>query len=641
MNHLSFVLLEDSQADAELIRSRLQEAGLEFTLRRVDSREAYLSALEQEGIDIILSDYSLPSFDGMSALLLAREKRPEVPFLFVSGTIGEERAVETFKNGATDYVLKDHLTRLVPAVRRALEEARDRAARRRAEQDLLDTNRRLQMAAASDRLGIWEWDPASDLLVADARTLEILGHSQGSFNGRLQAWEERLHPEDRRAAMGAMRSALLEAGLACEFRLQCPDGQVKAVRCNALVFRDAEGRPVRMTGILKDITEQKSLESQFRQAQKMESVGRLAGGVAHDFNKMLQVIGSYVEMAMRKMDSTQPVYAFLQQIQKAAQRSADLTRQLLAFARKQTASPRVLDLNEAVSGMLKMLQRLIGEDIDLVWLPAHGLWRVRVDPTQIDQILANLAVNARDAIAGAGKLTIETANAAFDEAYCARNLGFLPGEYVRLTVSDDGQGMSEEIKSHLFEPFFTTKGVGKGTGLGLATVYGIVRQNGGFINVYSEPGQGSTFKIYLRRFQGQAVPGGAAPDAGPQGGTETVLLVEDEQMILASGKTMLEELGYTVLAASTPAAALHLAGEYNGPIHLLITDLILPGMHGTELAGKIASLHPGIRCLYMSGYTANVITHHGILEEGVHFLPKPFTMKDLAAKIREALGRAG
>ena len=331
--------------------------------------------------------------------------------------------------------------------------------------------------------------------------------------------------------------------------------------------------------------EKDALQRQLQQAQKMESVGRLAGGVAHDFNNMLSAILGHAELAMMQYSPSEPLQDDLKAIKRAAQRSADLVRQLLAFARKQTVAPIILDFNATVSGMLKMLRRLIGEDIDLVWMPAAGLWPVKIDPSQIDQLLANLCVNARDAIAGVGKITIETENTAFDEAYCAVHPGFTCGEYVMLAMSDDGCGMNKEVLDHLFEPFFTTKEVGKGTGLGLATVYGIVKQNEGFINVYSEPDKGTTFKIYLPRFVGEAVvPTAISKAETPKGHGEMVLLVEDEAVILNVGRTMLERLGYTVLTASTPGEALRQTEAHAAEIRLLITDVIMPEMNGRELA---------------------------------------------------------
>jgi two-component system cell cycle sensor histidine kinase/response regulator CckA len=391
---------------------------------------------------------------------------------------------------------------------------------------------------------------------------------------------------------------------------------------------------------LTDVTEEKKLEAQFMQAQKMEAVGRLAGGVAHDFNNMLTLIMGHVEMVLADLAPSDQLRAQLLEVDKAARRSAGLTAQLLAYARKQVITPRVLDLNDTVSGMLKMLRRLIGENIDLVWRPGDELWSVKIDPSQIDQVVANLCVNARDAITGVGKVTIETGNIIFDEAYCAGRPYFVPGEYVLLAVSDDGCGMDEETRTHLFEPFFTTKSIGQGTGLGLATVYGIVKQNDGFINVYSEPGQGTTFKIYFAAHR--TAPDNARVEGEaktPPGGTETVLMVEDEKEILDLGKKILEKFGYRVLIANTPREAIRLVEAQPGDIHLLITDVVMPEMNGRELAERLVSMKPGLKCLYMSGYTLNVIAHRGILEEGVHFIQKPFSIKDLADRVRETLDR--
>ncbi len=390
--------------------------------------------------------------------------------------------------------------------------------------------------------------------------------------------------------------------------------------------------------VISDITGQITLQAQLRQAQKMDSIGRLAGGVAHDFNNMLSVILGHTEMALNQIDSSQPLHPHLTEIRTAAERSADLTRQLLAFARKQTISPEVLEMNETVGGMLNMLRRLIGEDIHLQWLPGNNLWPVNMDQAQVDQLLANLCVNSRDAIAGVGKITIETQNSTIDQAYRAGNAELIPGEYVLLTVSDDGFGMDKATMNKLFEPFFTTKKAGHGTGLGLAMVYGIVKQNNGFINVYSEPGMGTTFSIYLPRHTGDI---GQTQKKGKsesiRHGSETILLVEDEPSILEMTMMMLEHQGYTVLAAATPGEAIRLAGEYSGDIHLLITDVVLPEMNGRALADHLMSLSPNMKRLFMSGYTADVIAHRGVLDSGINFIQKPFTQQNLAARVRKTL----
>uniref|UniRef100_A0A7C4MM34 histidine kinase n=1 Tax=Desulfatirhabdium butyrativorans TaxID=340467 RepID=A0A7C4MM34_9BACT len=410
-----------------------------------------------------------------------------------------------------------------------------------------------------------------------------------------------------------------------------------------------EGRPVHIAAI-RDITErikaeeeQERLREQLFQAQKLDAIGKLAGGVAHDFNNMLAVIIGRAELALVKAGGLHsPVGSDIQEILNAAQRSAELTRQLLAFARRQTAEPKVLDLNDIITEMLKMVRRLIGEDMRLTWMPGANLWPIRIDPAQVDQILANLCVNARDAKhpgKETGTIQIETRKVRIDEGYCNGHVECTPGDYVMLAISDDGIGMDRETLALIFEPFFTTKEVGKGTGLGLSTVFGIVKQNGGFINVYSEPGQGTTFKIYLPRVQQEAPAVEVTQEPMVRlEGTETVLIVEDEEIVLGLAKQILEHYGYRVLAANRPGEALELARSHEGRIDLLVTDVVMPQMNGKQLKNLIAEIHPEVRVLFMSGYTSNVIQQKGILDEGIHFIQKPFSVKAFAEKVRAVLG---
>jgi PAS domain S-box-containing protein len=397
--------------------------------------------------------------------------------------------------------------------------------------------------------------------------------------------------------------------------------------------------------ILQDVTrsrrleaERRKLEVQLQQSQKLEAIGVLAGGVAHDFNNMIGAIMGYSELAMQTLDASDPMRKNFNKILDAARRSADLTRQLLAFARKQTIEPVVFDLNATVEGTLKMLRRLIGENIELAWLPMTGECTVCMDPSQLDQILANLCVNARDAITQVGKITIKTGTSMFDDVSCSAHADCLPGEYVQITVIDDGCGMDRETQEHIFEPFFTTKGVGQGTGLGLATVYGIVKQNDGFIQIYSEPGIGTTFNIYLpRHAAGAETPIEAIDDAIPRSRGETVMMVEDDPTLREMGLLMLQRLGYNVLLPATPAEAIRMADDDRTDIQLLITDVVMPEMNGRELADRLLAIRPGIRHLFMSGYPADVIAHQGVLEKGVNFIQKPFSLKDLAEKVRAVL----
>jgi PAS domain S-box-containing protein len=410
-------------------------------------------------------------------------------------------------------------------------------------------------------------------------------------------------------------------------------------------IRQENGGITGILGVFRDVTEQKlaqvekeKLQQQLNQAQKLESIGRLAGGVAHDYNNFLSVIIGYSELAQLKIGPEDPLREDLNQILSAAKRSRDLTRQLLAFARKETIMPEVLDLNATVENMLKILRKLIGEDIDLFWHPGKVPGPVLMDPSQLDQIMANLCINARDAITDVGKITIETGAATIDEEYCSEHTGFKPGEFVLLAVSDDGYGMEKEMVDHIFEPFFTTKGETRGTGLGLSTVYGIVKQNNGFINVYSEPGRGTTFRIYLPIHPGDISDKQKVIDERAVSGSgETVLVVEDEMVILNLAERILSRLHYKVLLAKSPSEALDVAQAYPEEISLLLTDVVMPEMNGRELANQIQLHRPGIRCLFMSGYTADAIAHRGVLDQGVHFIQKPLSVEGLAVKVKEVL----
>lgn len=475
------------------------------------------------------------------------------------------------------------------------------------------------------------------ILMANNNYARLSGYSREELEGKMSAFSF-IHPDDLGRLKSYHKKRRIDAKLAplsYEFRFVNRSGEMKDIyACVDIIAGSRES-----IASLTDLTEIRHLENQLTQAQKMDSIGRLAGGVAHDFNNMLAVIIGNAEIALSKANRSDPLYKTLQNILNAAERSVGLTRQLLAFARKQTISPKVLDLNETIAGMLKMLQRLIGENIELIWHPGHNLSLVKIDPSQVDQILANLAVNARDSIEKAGKIIIETANKICDEAYRNDNPECVPGKYVVLTVSDNGLGMPKETMDNIFEPFFTTKKNGQGTGLGLATVYGIVKQNNGFINVYSEPGLGSAFKVYLPcHINDQAQEELPALQTKIQGGEETILIVEDEESVLNLTKDMLEIMGYKVLTARYVEQALQTAREYDGKIDLLLTDVVMPNTNGKELSEKIRDLRPGVKCLFMSGYTADIIARHGIIEEGIMIISKPFSLKELSATVREALG---
>ncbi len=460
----------------------------------------------------------------------------------------------------------------------------------------------------------------------------------GKTSTELVIWAD---PQDRARLLQGLQERGEVRNLEACFRLK--DGRVKTGLMSARILQ-INGEPC-ILSITRDITERKSaeeqranLEAQLFQAQKMESIGRLAGGVAHDFNNMLSVILGYAELMKSRLSADASLLMDLLEIEKAAGRARDITRQLLAFSRKQIIAPKPIQLNELISNTQKTLSRLIGEDIDLCFSPGKDLWRIRCDSSQVDQVLVNLVVNARDAMPDGGKLEIETQNIFLDKGYCRDHPEFTPGQYVLLRVSDTGIGMDKEVLSHAFEPFFTTKEVGKGTGLGLATVYGMVTQNGGVITVESEPGQGTTFSIYLPIMTEEEEEEEKGKEAPVTPGAGTVLLVEDDEMVRGITMKMLERLGYSVLAPETPGKALSLCERGARSIDLLVTDVVMPEMNGTELRERISAIRPGMKVLFMSGYTSDAIVHRGVLDEGVHFILKPFTINDLARKVREALG---
>lgn len=514
------------------------------------------------------------------------------------------------------------------------------------EHKLRDSESRFKMFAELAPLGIVISDNQEKTLYANPRFTELFGYTMEDMPSGEQWWElaypdislRNIIREEWQKAVEKARRSLSEIK-PMECPVTCKNGSVRYIE-----FRMATREALNIV-VFTDITERKKIEAEHEklqshllQAQKMESVGRLAGGVAHDYNNMLSVIIGYAQMCIAQTNPEDNLHADLKEILTAAERSTDITRQLLAFARKQTINPKVLDLNEMVESMLKMIRRLIGEDVDLSWKPRSGLWEVKMDPSQLDQILVNLCVNARDAISNVGKITIETDKVRFDEDYCAVHAGFIPGEYVLLAVSDDGDGMDMETLEKIFEPFYTTKEVGKGTGLGLSVIYGIIKQNNGFINVYSEKGNGSTLKIYIpRNLEGIDDETESKSLEPVTGRGETILLVEDEFSLMVLAKRMLENLGYIVLGASKPGEAMELVEKHAGKIHLLLTDVVMPNMNGRDLANQITALYPDMKLLFMSGYTANVIAHQGILDKGVHFIQKPLSKNELAAKVRKVL----
>jgi signal transduction histidine kinase len=508
---LRLLLLEDRENDAALLLAELERLGYDVTFTRVETREAMTDALRDGHWDVIISDFSMPQFSAPEALAVCRERGVELPFIIVSGTIGEEEAVDSMRAGAHDFVVKGRLARLGPAIERGLREFQERRA--------------------------------------------------------LRATEDRL-----------------------------------------------------------------------RQAQKMEAIGQLAGGIAHDFNNLLGVIVGHGELLLRKLPPDDRRRTRVESILDAASRGAALTRQLLIFSRQQPVEARPVDLNSVVLGIERMLNRVIGEDIEIATELDENLARVSADPAQLEQVLMNLAINARDAMRRGGRLILETANVELDDGYARSHPDARAGPYAMLAVSDTGHGMDADTLSHIFEPFFTTKEVGKGTGLGLATVYGIVRQSGGHVAVYSEPGKGTTFKVYLPPTRAASAPAATVPrQEVARTGTETVLVVEDDAPLRSVVHQVLEGAGYQVIDGVDPEAALAAARQHAGPVHLVLTDVVLPGLSGPELAARVLAGRPSARVLYMSGYTGTAAGHHAALPPGQAFLQKPFSVDTLLRRVRETL----
>jgi signal transduction histidine kinase/CheY-like chemotaxis protein len=515
---------------------------------------------------------------------------------------------------------------------------------------------RLRQAVQVATIGVFDHDHLRGTIHLSPEHRELFGRPDGTISdegfqappGQWPAFLAAIHPDDRESFHAAVqRAQSSDPGiLDVEFRFLHPQHGVRWMALRAQTFFDGDGaarHAVRTIGAARDITEQRRaaeererLQQQSWQARKMESVGRLAGGVAHDFNNMLMAINGNADLALEEIDANHPLRAVLTDIRSAGERAADLTRRLLGFARRQDTAPRVISLNSVVEESIKLLGRLIGEHIQLTWIPEHALGSVQIDPTQVDQILVNLVTNARDAIENTGTITIRTAEAVLDDTYCAGHPGAVPGDYVVLQVVDTGVGIDEETRTQIFEPFYTTKPLG--TGLGLATVYGIVKQNDGYVDVQSAAGQGTTIQVFLpRHTESPAMVDPGVPAESPRGGPDTVLVVEDQPMVQQVTIRMLKACGYTVLAASGPTAAMRVASEWTGTIHLLLTDVVMPEMNGGELARQLVSRYPRLKCMFVSGYAHGVTLPRSI--DGQDFLPKPFTHVGLTAKVREILDR--
>jgi two-component system, cell cycle sensor histidine kinase and response regulator CckA len=652
---LRVLILEHSPDDAEVVLRELQRAGADYLPARVDSEAAFLAALDPAP-DLIVASYQLPGYGAVEALRALASRDVDVPVIVVSGTIGDEAAVLCLREGATAYLLKERLGWLGQAAANAIAHARLRGEQRRMAEALRASDERYRLLFDESPYLMW---------VVEADTLRFLevnrkavgryGYSRDEFLA--MTMHDVRQPEEVPGTLDEMRPELAEGPRIGRGRHRTKAGELLEV--------SVASRPVDFAGrgallaVIEDVSERHRLEAQLRQAQKMEAVGQLAGGVAHDFNNLLTIILGYAGLVAARLEDRPELRRQVEEVAKAGERGAALTRQLLAFSRHLPLQPRIVDINAVVAGVETMLRRLIGEHVELAMRLQAAAGRVLVDPGLIEQVIVNLAVNARDAMPGGGGLVIETADvelgvpdasgaggagaagaaSAAGEAGAGAGSTILPGPQVLLTVSDSGSGMDAATRARIFEPFFTTKELGKGTGLGLATVFGIVQQSGGRIEVASEPGQGSSFKIYLPRAAGAAKapePASAASEERP-GGAQTVLVLEDEPALRQLVRTLLEGGGYTVLVAEGVATALALAERHPSPIHLLLTDVVMPGLSGPEAAVCLLAVRPEARVLYMSGYAGDPIGHRGLLPAGAPLLVKPFTEASLLRMVREVL----
>jgi PAS domain S-box-containing protein len=760
---LNVLLVEDSATDAKLIIEELRRSECLVDFERVESAPAMRDALHRRQWDVVLSDWSMPHFTALAALATLREAGLDLPFIIVSGTMGEETAVQAMRAGAQDFVVKDRVGRLVAAVEREVREFKQRVARREAEDALRESELRFRRLAESGLVGIIVAEGSGRILEANDAFLDMVGYSREQLASGLVNWAELTPPEwtslsiqviedlratgiarpwekeyvrkdgsrvpvlvcvatfesdknislvidlterkqadvARRRAEEALRASEVQyralfdnsplpkwvydldtlrflavnegavraygytreefLGMTIKdirppedvarfvsvledptvkdqtgvWRHQTKDGMQFDAEIHAHTF-EQDGRARRLI-VAQDVTERRRLEEQLRQAQKMEAVGRLAGGVAHDFNNILSVILSYSEMLLADLPPDEPMRDDIDEIAKAGRRAVDLTRQLLSFSRQQVLAPKVLEPNDLLANIDKMLRRILGADIDLASVPAERLGRVRADPGSLEQVIMNLVVNARDAMPTGGKLTIETANMEIDEEYASQHPDSKPGPHVMIAVTDTGTGMDAATRARIFEPFFTTKGQGKGTGLGLSTVFGIVHQSGGTVWVYSEVGKGTTFKVLLPRVDADLDATQSTAPLAPTHGTETILLVDDDEPVRLVARAILRKNGYRVLEASNAGEALLHAESHTGPIHLLVTDVVMPQMSGPTLAQRLTAIRHGMKVLCMSGYTDDSIVRHGIIEGSIAFLQKPVTPQGLARKVRAVL----
>lgn len=645
---LRIVHLEDNTLDRELVRQALADETIAFDFAYAASKMDFIAALEQGNCDVILSDFSMPGYDGQAALAFAQQQCPEVPFLFVSGTIGEERAIESLKNGATDYVLKDRLERLGPAVRRALREAGERARRRDVETALRQAEARYRDIFENAVEGIYQSTPQGRLLDVNHRMARLCGYaSPEQLRASVDDLGHDLHVDPpRRAEFDRLLNEHGEV-LAYESRIRRKDGSIIWVSESARAVRDTEGQLLHYESMVTDITARKAgedafreLEAQLMQAQKMEAVGQLAGGMAHDFNNVLTVVIGYARILLDRGTMPPDAVEPLTQIFIAGNRAANLTRQLLIFSRKQTVHRRTIDLNLVAAELSKMLRRVIGEHITLTLALSRAPCLADADAGMMEQVLMNLVVNARDAMPNGGTLTIASEQVTIGDAAQRRQPPARPGEFVCVSVRDTGCGIPPKNLQRIFEPFFTTKEAGRGTGLGLSMVFAIVQQHQGWIEVESVMGTGTCFRIMLPAMPAAATVPAVNPEEKAAGnrGSETLLLVEDEPDVRAFAVAVLSSLGYRVLQAASGIDALEVWKWHGSRIGLLVTDLVMPdGLGGVELAARLRREKPTLRVVLTSGYANEAIGEQFRPPAGTHFIQKPYKPQVLAQAVRDAL----
>lgn len=634
---LRVLIVDDDATDLDLCVRELRKSGIAFETCTACTREEFLIELRKGSIDVVISDYRMKTWTGIDALKIVKELHPEVPVILQTGTLGDERAVECIKMGVTDYVLKDQMARLPMALTRAHEERLLREAEIRAMEALLQSESRYRGLVQHLTFGIfWAEEPSGKLLDVNPALARMLGYDSREELLRVQFTHNfYCDPKDRETLV-ANYLQLGRATAAVDWKRK--DGKTITVQTIGRQTIGPDGKTECAEVMVEDITERKTLERQLVQAQKFEAIGQLAGGIAHDFNNMIGAIMGWADLGIEETQLDSRLHRHFQKVRQQAERAASLTRQLLAFARRQILEPRNIDLNQTVVETLSLLEKVIGSNIEIKANLAPDLSVVRADPTQVEQVLMNLCINARDAMQSGGSLLIETSNLQLDQRFCVLQPLARPGDYVMLSVADTGTGMDPATLDRIFEPFFTTKELGKGTGLGLATVYGIVRQHGGFLQVYSEPGAGSTFRAYFPITETAA----NAPQLPEQldrvrGGSETILLAEDHDGLRQLALETLTNLGYQVLEAADGEQAVRKFQGQPDRIDLLLLDVMLPKLSGPEVYARIYSFKPDLPVIFATGYSPDLALLQKVQLEGWPLLQKPYTSRLLAQKVRETL----